>query len=67
MLRLKESSLEKATRNCKMAATSLHHDALLDSEECHERTCHCAYADDDSLVGSPARARGCEMATQILC
>ena len=34
-----------------MAATSLHSDVLLDSEECHERASHCASIYEDSLVG----------------
>ena len=34
---------------------------FLDSEKCHERASHCAYACDHSLVGSFASARGCEL------
>ena len=33
-----------------MAATSLHNDVLLNSEECHKRAANCAYANDDPLV-----------------
>ena len=35
-----------------MAATSLHNDVLLDSEECYECEADCACADVDTLVGS---------------
>ena len=42
--------------------TATHKDALLDSEECHERVSHCASVYEDSLVGSFASARGVEMA-----
>ena len=35
-----------------MAATSLHDDVLLDSEECHESEADCAYADVDTFVGN---------------
>ena len=45
---------------------SLHNTVSLDSEECHEREIHCADADVDALVRSPADARGCEMATKIV-
>ena len=48
-----------------MAAASLHDDVLLDSEERHERAPPCAYAYDDSLVGSPAGTRGCGIAAQV--
>ena len=44
-----------------MAATSLHNDVLLDSEECHERPAHCSFAHLDSLVGRVAGARGVGM------
>ena len=36
---------------------------FLDSEERHEPASHGAHAYEDSLVGSPASATGCEMAT----
>ena len=51
----------------KMAAASLHDDVLLDSEERHERAPPCAYAYDDSLVGSAASARGYGIAAQVSC
>ena len=35
-----------------MAATSMHDDVLLDTEEYHERETDCGYADVDTLVGS---------------
>ena len=41
-----------------MAATSMHHDVLLDSEESQERKADCAYADVDTLVGSLESAGG---------
>ena len=34
----------------KVAATSLHNDVFLDSEECHECEADCAHANVDSLV-----------------
>ena len=45
--------------------TSLHTDGLFNPDKCHERASHCYYACDDSLVGSLASARGCELATLI--
>ena len=50
-----------------MAAPSVQDVVVPDSEERHERASYCASAHDDSLVGSPARARCCEMATQVSC
>ena len=50
-----------------MAAGSLHNDIFLDSEERHERASYCAEARDDSLVGSLAGARGCELTTKRKC
>ena len=35
--------------------------------KCRERASHCADDYDDSLVGSPACARGCELATEMPC
>ena len=35
-----------------MAATSLHSDVFLNSEECYECEADCAYADVDTWVGS---------------
>ena len=43
--------LEKGGADWKMAATSIHDDVLLDSEECHERETNCADADVDTLLG----------------
>ena len=48
-----------------MAATSLDNDALLNSEECHEYADHCAYAYDDSLMGSSEGGGSGGMATQF--
>ena len=48
-----------------MAATSVHNDIFLDSEERHERASDCAYAFDDPLVGSFEGARCGKMAIQM--
>ena len=48
-----------------MAPTNLHDDVLHASEECRERAAHRACAYDDSLVGSLASTRGCEVAMQM--
>ena len=50
-----------------MAATSVHYDVCLDSEECHERETDCAHADVDTLVRSLERAEGGEMAAEVPC
>ena len=50
-----------------MAATSVHNDVCLDSEECHERETDCAHADVDTLVRSLERAGGGEMAAEVPC
>ena len=48
-----------------MAATSLHDDVLLDSEECHEREADCACAHVDSLVGSLKSTRSGEVVAEV--
>ena len=46
-------------------AASVFNDVFHNSEERHERASHCAYANNDALLGSRASARGGEKATQI--
>ena len=48
-----------------MAAASLHHDVLLDPEECYERAAKCADAHGDALVGGFEDSRCGEMAVQV--
>ena len=48
-----------------MAATSVHDDVLLDSEECHEWETECADADVDSLVGSPESTGSGDVAAEV--
>ena len=48
-----------------MAATSLHDDALLDSQERHEWEANFAHADVDPLVGSLESTGGGEVAAEV--
>ena len=50
-----------------MAATSLHDDVLLDTEECHEREADSANADVDTLVASSEGTRSGEVAAEVSC
>ena len=57
--------LEKAKQSGKLAATSMHYDFLLDSEECHEWETDCAHANVDSLVGCLEGSGGGEVAAEV--
>ena len=48
-----------------MAATSMHDDVLLDSEECQECETDCAHADGDSLVGSRESTRSGNVGLEV--
>ena len=48
-----------------MAATSLHDDVILDSQNCHEREAVCADGDVNSLVGSLESTRSGEVAAEV--
>ena len=50
-----------------MAATTMHNDVLLDSEEYHECETSCAHANIDSVVGSLESTRGAEVAAEVPC
>ena len=48
-----------------MAATSMHNDALLDSEKCYKRKTDSADADVDTLLGSFGSTRSGEVAAEV--
>ena len=59
--------LEEGGTKWKVAATSLHNDVFLDTEECHERVADCAYVNVDTLMESFEGTRCGEMAAEVSC